>query len=256
MKKIIITLTAIFICIVAYAQTETINWYMDDGTTYTTTTCESGGDIILPQTPTKRGYTFVGWLGYTPIEYLEMERGPVVDTVYIPSNKTRILAKFQPTSVENSYAFFFGIYPNGKHASNQSYEFFVWNKLYSWYWSGSLFEVSSAVPNDVIVLDWNRNVLNITINGVTRTKTFTAKTFTAPYSLPIFALRFSDTFPKGGSFQGKFYYFQIYDNNVLVRDFVPVLDANGTPCMLDKVENKFYYNAGTEQFIAGPVIGE
>ena len=30
----------------------------------------------------------------------------------------------------------------------------------------------------------------------------------------------------------------------------------GTPCLYDKVERKFYYNAGTGQFIAGPVIGE
>ena len=46
----------------------------------------------------------------------------------------------------------------------------------------------------------------------------------------------------------------LYDNDVLVRDFIPVLDSNGTPCMLDKVEGKFYYNQGTGQFIAGPAI--
>ncbi len=36
--------------------------------------------------------------------------------------------------------------------------------------------------------------------------------------------------------------------------FIPILDINGTPCMYDKVEDKFYYNAGTGQFIAGPAI--
>ena len=54
----------------------------------------------------------------------------------------------------------------------------------------------------------------------------------------------------------KIYYFKIYDNDVLVRDFIPVLDNYGTPCMYDKVERKFYYNAGTGDFIAGPIIGE
>ena len=31
-------------------------------------------------------------------------------------------------------------------------------------------------------------------------------------------------------------------NNSLVRDFIPVLDKMGVPCLYDKVEDKFYYN--------------
>ena len=54
----------------------------------------------------------------------------------------------------------------------------------------------------------------------------------------------------------RMYNFKIYDNDTLVRDFIPVLDDNGIPCMYDKVEDKFYYNMGTGQFIAGPVITE
>ena len=44
----------------SYADTETINWYVD-GETYTTTTCQSGGDITLQTAPVKRGHTFTGW---------------------------------------------------------------------------------------------------------------------------------------------------------------------------------------------------
>ena len=44
----------------AHADTETVNWYKD-GQTYAQTTCTVGGDIILPETPTKRGYNFTGW---------------------------------------------------------------------------------------------------------------------------------------------------------------------------------------------------
>lgn len=35
----------------------------------------------------------------------------------------------------------------------------------------------------------------------------------------------------------------------LVRDYIPVLDRNGTPCMLDRVENKLYYNQGDGDFL-------
>lgn len=47
----------------------------------------------------------------------------------------------------------------------------------------------------------------------------------------------------------KLYYCKIWDNDVLVRDLIPVLDENNVPCLYDKVEKKFYYNAGTGTFV-------
>ena len=54
----------------------------------------------------------------------------------------------------------------------------------------------------------------------------------------------------------RLYYFKLYNDGVLIRNFIPVLDKNGTPCMYDKVTGQFFYNAGTGNFIAGPVITE
>ena len=54
----------------------------------------------------------------------------------------------------------------------------------------------------------------------------------------------------------KLYSAKFWQDDILVRDFIPVLDKDGVPCMYDKVEHKFYYNAGTGDFIAGPIIGE
>jgi len=47
------------ICANTFAQTT--NWYVD-GTLYQTTSCTSGNDVVPPTPPTKRGYTFSGWL--------------------------------------------------------------------------------------------------------------------------------------------------------------------------------------------------
>ncbi len=60
MRRFVLTLTGIFIFTGVGAQTETTTWYIDTEI-YNTTTCESGGDINVPATPTKYGYTFQGW---------------------------------------------------------------------------------------------------------------------------------------------------------------------------------------------------
>lgn len=50
-------------------------------------------------------------------------------------------------------------------------------------------------------------------------------------------------------FKGKVYNFKIYDNNVLIRDMIPVLDKNNIACMYDKVNKESYYNQGTGEFL-------
>ena len=52
----------------------------------------------------------------------------------------------------------------------------------------------------------------------------------------------------------KMYYCKIWDNGVLVRDFIPCIDENLTPFMFDKVHNTVYLNAGTGQFKVGPNV--
>ena len=62
MKKIPFLICTACVCAggAAFGATETVNWYVDRAL-YNTTTCQSGGDIVLPTAPTKTGYTFGGW---------------------------------------------------------------------------------------------------------------------------------------------------------------------------------------------------
>ena len=52
----------------------------------------------------------------------------------------------------------------------------------------------------------------------------------------------------------RFKLFQIWDNGVLLRDMIPVLDSDGVPAMYDKVTSQFFYNQGTGQFTYGHKI--
>lgn len=51
--------------------------------------------------------------------------------------------------------------------------------------------------------------------------------------------------------QGKTYYAKIWNDNILIRDYIPVLDYDMRPCMYDKVSGKFFYNQGTDEFLYG-----
>ena len=51
----------------------------------------------------------------------------------------------------------------------------------------------------------------------------------------------------------RLYYFQMYDNDVLVRDFVPCINASGEIGLFDLVNRQFYGNAGTGVFTGSEV---
>ena len=47
----------------------------------------------------------------------------------------------------------------------------------------------------------------------------------------------------------KMYKCIIYENSIEVRNFIPVLDSQGKPCMYDTVSKKAFYNQGTGEFL-------
>ena len=242
MKQFVFFMFAIFICIVAYAQTETINWYMDDGTTYTTT-CEAGGDIILPQTPTKRGYTFVGWAGYTPIEYLESTGTQWIDTQIIGKSGIKVKMKLFLTANTGSAL---GCISNKTRFQPVFIYGGKWDSIV-----GTDKKTGTVQLHTIYIVDFvsDLNGYKFYVDGELIIEGEDVL-YSGDTNMFMFARNQSSTY----NMSGRIYYLKIYDNDVLVRDFIPVLDSVGIPCMFDKVEGKFYYNAGTGDFIAGPVI--
>lgn len=52
----------------------------------------------------------------------------------------------------------------------------------------------------------------------------------------------------------KLYSAQVYKNDVLVRDFIPIKDLVGTACLYDKISATNFYNVGRGNFIAGGAV--
>ncbi len=76
--------------------------------------------------------------------------------------------------------------------------------------------------------------------------------FTTPTNLMVFAR--TDTSLGLMTTPMKLYSLKLYDNNTLVRDFVPAKNSSGVVGMYDTVNNRFYTNAGTGEFIAGDPV--
>ena len=253
MKKFLVLFFSIFICSIAHADTETINWYVDE-TSYATTTCQTGGDIILPTTPTKYGYTFQGWANYIPIEYLESTGNQYIDTGIYPNGLIRMKAKIQTLRNAGVNSAFSGvIYPNRTSGE-------IWQVIYPY--NGVDFNVSQEEiifnQNYLDIQDFDVDQVNrkIELNGVTKNMNKTPLALEpGHFNIPLCKYQ-NEINPSSNYWYGKVYFVKIWDNNTIVRDFIPVLDSNNTPCMYDKVSNTFFYNQGTGNFIAGPVINQ
>ena len=251
MKRFVFLLSILF-CSVAFAHT--IEWYVGDNL-LSTTTCESGDNITPPTAPQKHGYHFTGWFPYKArIEYLESTGTQWIDTGYIPNTNTTVVLGFVNQSRGN---WVFG--QRTAAYTTDALGLLTSDGAFVLYTPGLeiRFDSSSIKYNKKYIVTANKNTFIVLsdIGEKLVEKAGTATSLNAKYPLVLFGL------VSGGSYLlansgTKIYYFQIYDNDILVRDFIPVLDKDGTPCMYDKVEKKFYYNAGTGNFIAGPIINE
>lgn len=86
------------------------------------------------------------------------------------------------------------------------------------------------------------------------TQLYNNESFTGSYISGTTQALFADKY-NDGSFKeltsSKVYSLKMWQNGELVRNFIPVLDANGVPCMYDKTNDAYYYNSGTGSFKIG-----
>ena len=246
-----------------------LKWY-NDGNQITVPTasnsCTYDTPISLPANPVKPGYKFKGWKVFTgiPIEYLQSNGAPYIDTGIKLTSNSKIETKFKVPTYTGNYPIFGA--SNGKYFNDGEISFFYNTKD-----SQLIFEpvkptsntTSTIVFQPNFVLDTDYTV-SMDKNLVTINNTSYATNWYSQYqgtrSCWIFGTNRSGNCygrtSSAGCIGGNtiIYYFKIYDNGTLIRDMVPVKDLSGVACMYDKVSGQFFYNAGTGDFIAGPEI--
>ena len=220
--------------------------------------CTYDGTLTIPSTPpTRTGYTFAGWKvripgTYTELEYIQSTGTQWIDTNFIPDNNTRVKTKVQFDSAVNGQGTVFG---SSLGYNNSGFECFRWGTHISFMWgTKAWYSEYSFDINDVAEIDWNKNVLNYKKNNENILQAiFNNQTFTTAYPLKLFSLSRGQYYDDVGHI--KMYYAQIYDNGVLILDFIPARrNSDGVVGMYDAANQTFYTSPNGANFVAGPAV--
>lgn len=187
----------------------------------------------------KDNITFDG----TELEYIRSTGTQYIDTGVLGNNNIKYVIEL--SNITSSTSEETAIFGSGYYSSNTALLTKDTNNVLTWYYNNSKVTVTDSISskniielyrgsikvNDTVIasstaINTNANFKNITLFNV-------ANSHYASYYL---------------------YSFKMYDNDVLIRDFIPCKDVNNVVCLYDKITKTYFYNKGSEMFTAGPQL--
>lgn len=190
------------------------------------------------------------------LEYIMSTGTQFISTGFIPNNNTRVQMTLAMLSDVSGYLF-------GSHYTNEKekQEDPDTYTYYSLQYNNGVFTMGYDQENSKtltieptlnrITVDMNKNQL--TVNG--QSVQYDAKEFKMKNNMALL------TYTKDGFFQTPglsafLYSCKIWDNGILIRDYIPYQNKLGDVGLWDKVHSVFYGNFGTGKFIAGPIVNK
>ena len=180
------------------------------------------------------------------VEYLESSGTQWINTGYYPNNNTKLQYRCFSASSGTacgcmngigwkpsfSLVFYTGVSPRWGTNANTSYTPFTW-------------------ANVDITVEQDKDCY---LNGQL-VRSYTDTQFQMQYPLIVFDR--SELNNNHDPYEGKVYYLKIFENGVLVRDYIPVRVGSGSSAvgyLYDRVSGKLFGNAGTGDFVLGPDV--
>lgn len=182
--------------------------------------------------------------GYTELEYIESSGTQYIDTGFKPNQDTRVVCDTEFAASTTAY----WLFGSRVSTNDRNYAFLTYEGGYRSDYNDTAGDVIGGVSGRFIV-DKNKNITYI--DEVVKDE-LSYGAFQSTYNLYIFRSNNGGT--PSASNTAKIYSCQIYDNGLLIRDFVPCIDPEGTVGLYDFDGKQFYNNAGAGSFIAGPEV--
>lgn len=184
---------------------------------------------------------------YTVLEYIQSDGTQCINTGFVPNQDTRIVMDIQALSADNRYYF-------GARTITATIQFAAQVSSASTirFRADRDSVLISQSPTERITLELNKNIP--VINGEQRA-TMDVASFNPGAPIALLTTAYGSNL--GSSrMSAMLYSCQIYDNDTLVRDYVPVRSQDNEVGLFDRTNSVFYPNAGTGVFTAGPETGE
>lgn len=195
--------------------------------------------------------------GYTPIEYIEATGTQYINTGYCPKINTTVEADAVVFSTNVAYPALFGTATNRSISS--VFSLYVRHASY-----GTTFvshgningrQLNNMPFGDRLHVTLSPTEVSWTGENVSYTSSLSAMDTDALQ--PLFLLNQNNLGSSDGTnlCKGKLYRFRILEGETLVHDYVPALNFSNEVGLYDLVGQEFLGNAGSGNFINGPVPG-
>lgn len=179
--------------------------------------------------------------GYLHLTSIQSDGNQYIDTGFKPNNNTRIVMDVQPLSA--STCGFFGVRSVDSGATDS---FIVWlmNETSARSDFGSS-QLQQTVSSTLTRLTIDKNKETCSFDGMPFQNA--ASEFSCASNLLLLTVNTGDTVDTR-KLSAKLYSCKIYDNDLLVRDYIPVKNDQDQVGLYDLVNEQFYANAGTGAF--------
>lgn len=257
-------------------ETATVTFNTNGGSTIPSEQVVIGQKISAPSTPSKAGYVFddwylngepfdfnkpiveditlvAGWETYEVIDYIESSGTQYIDTGVIATqgNSYKIESKF---IFDNNNGF--ALYGSQPSSTQRGFVCYLNADGKVYMTSGSSTAGDSTCNFDYSInteyeiehnIDTSNSLISANVNGTSLNNFTYSGNIDTANSLYIL----NNNGQSNQIAYTKLFYFRIYDNGTLVRNFIPIKTSDGVYALLDQVNNKAYYNAGTGSFTGG-----
>ena len=187
--------------------------------------------------------------GYTELDYIESDGSQYINTGFLPTEKSMVEIKIEPTGGFLSQCSPFGTRNAASPSASLAYDMFITGaKTIRFGYFGA--SVSKEIENAFSLMEITRDKNQISVNGDKFSNTESAGEATLP--LFLFGINNKGNFSYGTP--EKLWYCKLYsEEGVIRKDFIPCKNSSGVVGLFDFQTKELYISPNGKTFIPGPV---
>lgn len=177
--------------------------------------------------------------GYLQLSYIQGSGTQYIDTGFKPNNNTRVVMDVE-SAADGTFAFF------GTRDTETTNAYILWQlsstSIRSDYGANQVQQTVDSTKNRIVIDKHEASCMYGSISIENESSTFSCSN-----NLLLFTTSTGGTVDERKA-PAKLYSCKIYDDDLLIRNFVPVKNDSDQVGLYDLIEEKFYANAGTGAF--------